>query len=227
MKSHLKRISSPKSWPIVRKGTIFIKRPHPGKSFFYSISLNLALKILGFADNAREIRSILHTQEVLVDGKRCKDQKNLVGLMDVISFPLIKKSFRLVLNNNAKLEFIEIDDKEATIKPCKIMGKTLIKMGKLQLNTFDSRTILVDKDDDYGVGDTIVIELPSQKIQSKFKLEVGCEVYLIKGRYVGTAGTVKNIEGKMIFVEVNGRLIHTLKDYAYVVGKSKSAIKLL
>jgi len=225
MKSHLKRISSPKSWPIARKGSTFIKRPYPGKIFMYSISLNLALKKLGFAKNAKEVRSILNNQEVLVDGKRFKEEKALVGLMDVLTLPLIKKSFRLVLNNKAKLEFIEIDEKEAKIKPCKIIGKTLVKKGKLQLNTLDSRSILVDKDE-YGVGDTVMIDLPSQKIQDSFKLEVGSEVYLIKGHYVSTVGKVKNIEGKMIFVESNGNLIHTLKDYAYVVGKGKPAIKL-
>lgn len=226
MKSHLKRIPSPKSWPIERKGSTFLMRPKPGKNLFYSITINLALKTLEYANTSKEVKSILNNQEVLIDGKRVKDQRKLVGLMDVLSFPLIKKAYRLLMTNKGFLEFREVNAKESNKKPCKIVNKTLIKSGKLQLGTFDSRCIVVEKDNNYSVGDSVVIELPSQKIIDTLKLEVGNIVYLTKGNYMGEVGKVKNIEDEKIFVESNGKVFQTLKSYAYVIGKDKSIISL-
>ena len=72
MKKHLKRPMIPKSWPVERRGTVFVSKPNPGP---HSLKLGLPIMIfikdmLGMAKSAREVKNILNENEVLVDGIR-------------------------------------------------------------------------------------------------------------------------------------------------------------
>ena len=225
MRAHLKRISSPKTWPIERKGTVFVTRPLPGKKLQYSISLNLALQKLGYAQNSKEAKSILNAGQVLLDGKKATDYRRMVGLMDVLSLPSADKYYRLLMVQSGKLDFVEIDKKEASFKPVKITNKTTITGKKLQLNTFDSRSIEITEDN-YKVNDSVKLKLPEQKIEDTYKFEKGNVVYLIGGSYVGRSGVLKEVEGNKIYVEIEGQVQETSKKYAYMVGKNKPAITL-
>ena len=84
---------------------------------------------------------------------------------------------------------------------------------------------LVEKDS-YKVGDTILIEMPSQKIVDHFKLEKGSSILLTSGKYVGSVGILKEIDQKKIVYKSSSNEEHiTLKKYVYVIGKDKPAIK--
>ena len=118
----------------------------------------------------------------------------------------------------------EISESEINIKPCKIVGKTIVRK-KIQLNTFDGKNILVDKNE-YVVGDTIVIGMHEKKIKDHFKLEKGNTIFLTSGKQMGNIGTVEDIiENKIIYKTKDG-VFETLKKYAYVVGKEKPIIKI-
>ena len=82
---------------------------------------------------------------------------------------------------------------ESTQKVCKITGKSVLKGNKLQLNTEDGRSFLVEKDT-YKVGDSIITELPKQKIINHLPLDKGALVYLIEGTQVGHVATVEAVE---------------------------------
>ena len=223
MKAHLKTSDSPKSWPVNRKDTMFLTRPKPGKSLYYSIPLNMALKQIGVANTTKEARYIIQNKDVQVDGKTITSHRYPVGFMDVVTFPRTEKSYRMIITVKGRLDFIE--NPEVNLKPCKITGKTITKGKKVQINTFDSRSIIVDKDE-YKVGDSILLDLTGQKIKENIPFKEGCQVYLIKGNYTGNIGTLKNIEQDKIFVDVEGQVIQTAKKYAYVVGKTKPKITL-
>ena len=130
---HLSRLATPKTWNVKRKGIKWITRPNPGShSFKLGIPINVLLRdMLKLARTTKEVKNILNNQEVLIDGIRKKDHKQIIGLMDVISIPKIKKNFRILLSNKGKIIAIPIDDKEAKIKPAQIKGKTVIKKGKI------------------------------------------------------------------------------------------------
>lgn len=225
--SHMKRISMPKSWVSDnKKNFTWIIRPKPGAhSFDQGISLSVILRdMLHYAENTREAKDIVLHKTVLVDGKRRKDHKFLVGLMDVVSFPDTKESFRVLLDKKEKISLLKIDDKESKIKPCKITGKS--KVGKkTQLNLFDGKNILVDKDS-YKVGETVVIEMPEQKIKEQFKLEKGAVVYLTGGKMIGQTATVDGIKENTISVKTKEGSFDTPKKYCFVMGKEKSIIKI-
>ena len=55
-----------------------------------------------------------------------------------------------------------VNEKESSLKLCKIKGKNLMK-GKINLNLHDGRNIITDNKE-IKVGDSVLIELPAQKI---------------------------------------------------------------
>lgn len=225
-KRHLKRYAAPKSWTLLKKERVFITRPNPGAhKAKISTALNLLLKQLGFAETTNEVKKILNTREIFVDGKRVKDHKFPVGLMDVVSIKDTGENFRILLNEKGKLKIIPIEDKEAKIKLCKIINKTVIKKGKVQINFNDARNIIVEKDD-FKTGDTVIMQVPEQKIIDCLRLDKKMTVLITDGKHIGTIGSVEDIKGDTITYSVNKEHLKTLKKLAFVVGKDKEAIKL-
>ncbi|MEE9525246.1 MAG: 30S ribosomal protein S4e [Candidatus Woesearchaeota archaeon] len=223
---HLSRLAMPKSWKIKRKGIKWVTRPHPGPhSLKLGMPLNVLLRdVLEYARTTKEVKNILQNQEILVDGIRRTNHRFLVGLMDVISIPKTKENFRILLNKKGYLIAFPIKN-DANIKPSKINGKSIIKKGKLQLNLFDGKNILSDKKE-AKVGDTAIIELPSQKIKQIIKFEKGATIYLVGGKHIGGTGVIEDIKENKISYKSGKDKVETLKKYAFVIGKEKSLIQL-
>ena len=226
VEKHLSRLAMPKTWKIKRKGIKWVTRPSPGPhSFKLGLPLNVLLRdILSYAHTTKEVKKILNNQEILVDGIRRKNHRFIVGLMDIVSFPKTKENFRILLNKKGNIIASPIEDKEVNIKPCKIIGKTVLKKGKLQLNLYDGKNILAKEKP--NIGDTVLIELPSQKIKDTLKLEKKATVYLTGGGHIGETGIVAEIKGNMLKYKRGKDTFETLKKYAFVIGKDKSLIKL-
>jgi len=227
VEKHLSRLAMPKTWKIKRKGRKWVTRPLPGPhSLKVGLPLNVLLRdMLSYAQTAKEVKYVLNNQEILVDGIRRKEPKFIVGLMDVVSIPSIKKQFRILINKKGIIIASEIKQDEIKIKPCKIIGKTAVKTGKLQLNLFDGKNILTE-DKSFNTGDTVVIEVPSHKIKEVLRLEKGAVVYLTKGKHIGETGIVDEIKGKKLIYLSGKDKLETLKGYAFVIGKEKPVIEL-
>lgn len=227
MTRHLKRLAMPTIWKIKKKGIKFVTRPSPGPHpFNLSMPLNLVLRdILGYAKNSKEVRGILLNNNIFIDGIRRKNHKFPVGLMDTIGIREIEKYYRVVLNKKGKIELIGIEKGEANLKPCRIIGKSKIK-SKTQLNLYDGRNILIDKDN-YKVGDSLLIKVPKQDIKKHLKFTKGAMIYLIGGKHRGEFGRVVDIIEKNVkYKNREGEIIETLKKYAFVVGEDKAVVKL-
>ncbi len=226
-KKILKRLAAPKTWHVERKKTKLITKPLPGPhKTELGIPLNILLKeILNYAKTTREVKKLLATNEIKIDGKARKDPRFQVGIFDSIEFTGINEHYRVILNKKGFLELVKITKEEASTKPCKIIGKTMVK-GKLQLNLYDGKNIIADKKD-YKVGDTVLLSLPEQKISKHLKMDKKSAIFLIGGKHKGEAGNVENIiEDRVVYKNHKGELIETSKDYAFVVGEQKSLIKL-
>lgn len=225
-KSHLKRLASPKTWPIMKKTLTYISRPFPGPhKMEYQIPITVFLRdMVSLLKTKKEVKYVLHNKDCLVDGKLCHDDKRPVGLFDVVSLPKLKKHYRILINSKNKLYGKEISDKEATLKISKLTGKTSLKKGLVQLNTLDGRSIITDKK--AKVADSLVISLPDQKITDVLSLEKGASILLIGGSHVGVVGSIESIEGRTIIVKSGDSVLKTMKRFAVVVGKTKPAIEL-
>jgi len=228
VKRHLKRLTAPKSWKIKRKGITFVTRPNPGMhSKKNSTSINVVLRdMLNYAKTTRDVKVILSKGDILVDGKQIKDHRFAVGLMDLIETPKTKECFRVLLDKKGKISIIKIKQEERKIKLCKIVGKTIIKKEKIQLNLNDGKNIIIDKNN-YNTGDTLVIEVPEQKIKEHLKFEKGVCVYLSGGNHKGESGIIEEIKDILIKVKPeSGEVFETSKKFAFVIGKEKPIITL-
>jgi len=226
MKNHLKRIATPRTWVIDRKAQTFITRPNPGAhSLYFGTSLGVILRDqLGLVSTMSEVKKALNRKNILVDGKRRKDHRHAVGLFDVISVSETKKSYRVLLDNKGRLAIQEIDEKEASLKPCKIVGKKILAKGKLQYNLHDGKNIISDQK--ANVGDTFILSLPKLEIKEVLPLKEGNFVFLTKGKHGGNSGILKEIRGTEATYTSQKKDIETTKAYLFVLGEKDTKIKL-
>ena len=152
--------------------------------------------------------------------------------MDVVEIPKLNESYRIIYDTKGKLVPINSDSKETNLKLIKVIGKSLLKGGKMQFNLHDGKNILVDKKVKANVGDTVLYDLTKKVIVKSFTLEKGASVFLTGGKYVGSVGKIKdvqkpdNLERSKLVFETNGKEHITLLDYAFVVGSTKPEVSL-
>ncbi|MCF2144220.1 MAG: 30S ribosomal protein S4e [Candidatus Heimdallarchaeota archaeon] len=228
---HQKRIASPRNWVLPRKKHKFAFRADPGPhSKEKSVPIGILLRdVLKLAETAHELKFILNKHYVKVDGRVVTNPKFPVGLMDVIQIDQINKSFRLLPHYLHVLAPYEIKKGPRNQKACQILNKTTIKGGQLQLNLHDGRNILLPKEEGieqkYMTKDTIVIELPSQKILAHYPFKEGKYAFIIAGRNVGKAGTITEFQWRfgprastVKIVSSDGVEVQTTPEYVFVVG---------
>jgi small subunit ribosomal protein S4e len=221
MKNHLKRIPAPRTWILARKENTFVVRPSPsGHQMDQGLPLGVIIRDnLNFASTMSEVKKILNSNEVLVNGKRRKNHRFLVGLFDNLVFPNLNKFFQVGLDLKGRIVVNEVSEKDSKVKFSKIMGKTAIKKGKIQFNLHDGTNLVSDKK--AKVGDTLVLELPSLEIKQVLELKPGVEVLLAKGNNGGSFGELKKINGNRVTCLVNDEEIETAKKYLFAVMRDK------
>ena len=188
--------------------------------------LNVLLKeVLHYANTTGEIKKVLRSNEIKIDGKSRKNFRFPVGIFDTIEFTGLKEHFRVMLSSQGQICMVKISKEESLLKPSKIIGKTMVK-GKLQLNLYDGKNILADNKS-YKVGDTLLLSLPDQKIKQHLKLDKKSAIFLIGGKHIGEVGNVEDIiENKIIYRDNKENLVETSKKYAFVIGDQKPLITL-
>ncbi len=225
--NHLKRLAVPRTWQLERKKNRYITRAYPGAHpSQHAMALSVVMRnLIKCVKTRKEVKYALANTEILIDGSRVKDDKMPVGLMDVITLTQSKESFRIVLDAFGHLKAIAVRPEESKTKPSRIVGKTVLAGKTIQLNMADGRNILVDKDG-YKVADTLVLEVPSQKIIERLPFEKGMLIYLLGGKHIGAVGELEDVAGTKISVKTAKGSFETLKEYAFVIGRKKPCITL-
>ncbi|MDD5416364.1 MAG: 30S ribosomal protein S4e [Candidatus Aenigmarchaeota archaeon] len=219
----LKRIAAPKWWPIERKSHKFIttvRGPHSE-----AIPLQVLVRdIFKLADSAKEAKKIITSGNVLVDGKIRKDIKFGVGPMDIVNIPTLKKTWRAVPKDG--LTFVETSGNDSKIKIVKIVDKTIIRGGKTQLNLDDGKNILTNEK--YSTKDSLLIEIPTQKITDVVKFEQGNLALVTSGKNKGVSAKIKEIdnENKRVWLENGEETFETPIANVLMIGKDKPMVKI-
>lgn len=234
MSKHLKRLAVPRSWTIQRKTNVYTAKPTPGPHpIERAVPLRTVLRdYVGLAATGREAGNAVSRGDVLVDGRVVKEDRLPVGFMDVVSVPKLKRAWRAVIDNRARLHFVEVAEKDAGWKFSQITGKTTLKGGKTQLNLHDGRNLLVKKDD-YTTGDVLKLELPSQKILGHHRFEAGQTALVVGGQHAGEVAPVASIETTRSH---KANLVHlqegsegtftTIKPYVFPIGDKDALPKV-
>jgi len=232
--SHVKTLASSKALKIPKKERVWTMKTAPGPhEANWSIPIGVLLRdYLKLAENRKEVRHILHNKGVLLDGKVVSDEKLGAGLLDVVSMPTADKYYRIMVDNNARLIPVEIDKKKAGSKMCKVTNKTMLSGGKLQLNLYDGKNILVSAKDakKYSVGGSVELSLPDLKIGGFTELAVDKVGLVAKGRHSGAIGKITKITKSelnlqsLTTIDVNGEKLMTNTDYIFIVGDKASKL---
>ncbi|MEM2226654.1 MAG: 30S ribosomal protein S4e [Candidatus Bathyarchaeia archaeon] len=239
---HLKRYKAPGYWPISKKAFVWAPRPSPGPHPIANcIPLLLLIRdVLGYAHTSREAKLIISRGAVRVDGRVRRDEGYPVGLMDVVEIPEANIRLRMVPAPKEVLAPVEIDESEASFKLCKVINKTTLKGGNVQLNLHDGRNVVLrisdpknPIEDGYSSRDVIKLSIPDQSILDHFKFEIGSLAIVIDGKNIGARGRIASIEpGTALRPAIasleceGGAIVRTLADYVFVVGREAPAIKL-
>ena len=226
MKNHLKRIPAPKTWIIDRQNRTFTIRP---KSGAHPLSEGMALGTilrdeLKLASTLAETKKVLNNNEILVDGKRRKEYRFMVGLFDVIKIPATKQAYRILLDKKGRIIIIPISEAESHFKICKVTGKTALSESKVQVNLHDGKNLITNIK--VKTGDSVIITLPDYKVKEILPLTAGASVFLTKGKHNGDLGKFKEIKGKEAIYIKDGEEVQTARSYLFVVGKEKSVIEI-
>lgn len=232
-KRHLFRLAAPRSWPIERKLKKWVVRPVPGPYALNGcLPLALVLRdVLRYAKTKKEVNFILNGKEVLVNKVVRTEKRFPLGFMDVFELARLNEHYRVLYDKKGRLCLRSISKSDSGLKICKVIGKKTLKGKRIQLNLFDGRNILVNKDV-CSVGDSVVFDFENKSIKNFLKLEKGALVYLTGGRYIGHVCKVNNIinfkglQKPRIILSSDGKVFETMKEYAFVIGKEKSVVSL-
>jgi small subunit ribosomal protein S4e len=234
MSDHLKRLNAPDSWHIAKKTTKFITKTAPGPHNANAMPIAVWLRDhMGLARNLKEVKQILHQNDVIINGRPCRDAKVGIGIFDIISLPKINKFYRILRDKNGRHVSIEIDAEAAKTRLCKVKNKTIVSGGKVQLNMRDGANLLADNT--YKAGDSIILSLEPEtrfNIIDHFPFAVGNMAMVIGGRHSGKVARIVDIvkmpgsvPNKIILEdETTKTRFDTITPYIYMVGKQTSAI---
>ncbi|MBI4016052.1 MAG: 30S ribosomal protein S4e [Candidatus Aenigmarchaeota archaeon] len=215
--TRLKRISL--SWAKEKKSVRYIAVPRGSHKLENSIALITFIRdYLKLADTAKEAKRIIKSGDVFVDGKVERDQNTGLGLFTTLE---IEKAGIYKRFTHPTLPTEDIQKNDTKKKVCKIIGKKVLKGGKLQYNLHDGRNIISEKGN--SVNDSLLIELPSQKVLEVLKFDVGANVFVTKGTNLGSIGRVKKVQRGLfnrLWIEVGKKEMEIPFDGFIVVGKN-------
>jgi len=242
-RGHLKRKPAPKIWPIHRKEAVWTVMPKSGP---HSLSLSLPLVLivrdmLKFAKTGKEAKKIISQEKIAVNGKVRRDERFLVGLMDVISILDTKKSYRVIPSSKG-LFIHPIDSDEAAFKLCRIEDKTVVKAGQVHLDLNDGTSSLIKvnnpenpEEDIYRTLDVLKLSVPDRELLGYMKLTAGAPAIVIGGKNIGKYGKVTTIEKKsdkkrrdllVTLKDANGDQFQTILDFVFILGDTEASISL-
>ncbi len=207
--SHLKRQKVPKSWPIHRKGTAYVVKANFNNQNGVPILIILR-DMLKLAQTRKEVKKIIHSKQILLNGKIVIDEKNNALLFDILTIIPSKKHYRIELSNRGKFKVEEIKDSESNKKVSKIIDKKTLRGKRTQLNLGDGRNFISDIK--CNVNDSVLIDLKNKKIEKCLPLKEKEKAIVFKGKHSGEKGIIKEInqEKKVIKLNVDEKEISVL-----------------
>ena len=125
---------------------------------------------------------------------------------------------------------IKINESEKSKKLVRVISKTTINKGKMQIGFHDGRSLILDTK--LNVGDTCLIQFPELKILEVIKMEAGCQCMVTRGVNAGQIGKIETIEKgtfilpKRAVLVLGDRKIEIPADIVMAIGKEEPVIQL-
>ncbi|EMA06602.1 SSU ribosomal protein S4E [Haloarcula vallismortis] len=228
MSNHQKRLSVPDSWPVERKTATFTVKAGAGPHGEDGVPLLIVLRdVLGYADNRKEARYALNEDNVLINGKAISDEERPVGMFDILAFTEREEYYRVFPGEGGRLALTAIDPDAAQSKLGKIVTKTHVSGGDVQLGLHDGETLIVEDGQTYDGGDSIVVGNEDGEIVAHFEYEEGALVTAVDGAHAGEVGEIEEIQvtpgsaqNNVIVSQDDGEGFETVEEYVVVIDEN-------
>jgi small subunit ribosomal protein S4e len=158
------------------------------------------LKYLDLASTKKEAERIIYESNVLVDGKVRKKTAFPVGFFDIVSLPKINAYWRTILVKG-KLGFEQITKEKSHLKASKVIGKKILPGKKQQINLYDGKNFIYDKE--IKINDSVIINLSQNKIVKLLPLKENTLAIVIGGKHKGKEGKIIRVEDKTVELETS------------------------
>lgn len=228
----LKRQMAPLFWGIARKDKRFVitVKPGPHKKEFSIPTAVFLRDTLKIVTSLRESKTAIYSGRVQVDGVVRKSLHHAIGLMDVVELKDVTDVYRLVPTEGKILKPIKINESEKSKKLVRVVSKTTINKGKMQIGFHDGRSMITDTK--VSVGDTCLIQIPKVKILEVINLEKGVQGLVTRGINSGQIGKIETIEDgtfilpKRVILSLGDRKIEIPADIIMPIGKEEPVIQI-
>lgn len=236
MSRHMKRLAAPRAWKIKRKEKPWTVKPSAGPHrTSKSLPLLLVVRdVLKYANTGREARKIINEGKIIVNKVPRKDFKFPVGLMDVLEIPITGEHKIMLIDRKGTLIFKDISEGDSRYKLYKIVGKTLVKKGGIQLNLHDGRNLLIrvkdptkPKEDIYKINDTLVLDVKDNTIKKHLPFKEGSTAFITGGKHRADVAKIKEVKitrspmPNPVTLSKEGGDFQTVADYIFVIGEKK------
>jgi len=212
---------------------VYAPRPRTGPHKLKEcLPLQLVLRNrLKFALSGRECDIILvdKDNQVKVDQKVRRDKKYPVGLMDVVSIPKTKDTYRMLYDVKGRFCLTKIKESEGSFKLCKIKRRVMGQNKIPYIVTHDARCLRYP-DPAITIYDTVKVNLAKNSIEEVVPLAIGNTVLVTGGSNRGRVGTISNrtrLQGAFDMIAVkdkSGHSFNTRIDNCFVIGKGESTM---
>jgi len=194
MTRHQKRLSVPKSWPVERKTATWTVKADAGPHGEAGVPLLIVLRdVLGYVDSRKEANYALNEGGVHVNGDVPSSVERPIGMFDILAFPEREEFYRVFPDEGSRLALTPIDADAAGSRLGKIVRKTQVTGGDIQLTLHDGANVRVDAGTEYATGDSLVVDNETKDIVAHFVYEEGALVTAVAGSHAGEIGTVEDI----------------------------------
>jgi small subunit ribosomal protein S4e len=230
---HLKRFALPVPLRMPRKSAVWAVKPRPGPHpAGKSMPLLLAVRdTLGLARTAGEAKRVLAGGQVSVDARTRRDPKFPIGLMDVVQILTLGKYYRVLYDRKGRLALHEIPKEEASFKLCRIVRKSVVKGGQVQLAFHDGKTS-AGNFKEFSLHDTAKVTLPDFKVSERIEFMEGAKALVTGGTNVGRVGEidgVRHMSGRqpdLIDLKEASEHFQAPKNHVFVIGKGDPLISV-
>ena len=190
--------------------------------------------VLKYCKTLREVRLILGGGLVRVDGRIRRDSDFPLGLMDIVEFPTLGETYRLLVGRKQRIIPVKIETGEKGFKLCRIKRKDVVRGGVSTYSLHDGRTYRAPKEgESLCTGWSLKIGLPKGELLGHLPLKEGVAAGAVAGKNCGRWGIVEEIaphmagrEGLIGIAAFDGGKYLTPSRYIFVIGDSKPWIRL-
>ncbi len=188
---HRSRENVTRKIPIVRKGSKYVAmaRSHLREAVPVVIAIR---DMLNLAKTAKEVREMIKQKKLKVNGRMVVELNESIQLFHILE---ADKAYQLSLSPAGRFIFVETKAKD---RLAKILGRSLISGGKIQIHLHDGTNIIGKKE--HAVQDSLYLDISNKPVKH-VAFGKGSKVFATAGKYIGQEGKIVSYEAGVCTVQ--------------------------